>query len=197
MRWTYPILVLYTLALFYLEYAYGQDYLRYYVTDIDGEVLLYGINTTVSTILLVLTAYNFYLCFDALKSEDSIKSYRVFYLLQTLIFLYLALDERFMLHERIGYVLGIHDSFPLLTIGLAELGVLFYFREVGVKGGKYAGQLFLIGLLFTAMVIIDAFAPSKGLFRLASEDLLKLWAVYFLFRYSLSHYRSRPQPVGE
>ena len=192
MRWTYPILIIYTLVLFYLEYAFGQDYLRHYVTDIDGEVLLYGINTTVSTILLVLTAYNFYLCFDALKSEQTMKSYRTFYLLQALIFLYLALDERFMLHERIGYVLGVHDSIPLLAVGLSELGVLFYFREIGHKGAKYARLLFLIGLLFGIMVIIDTFAPSKGLFRLASEDLLKLWAVYFLFRYSLSHYRNRP-----
>lgn len=189
MKWQFSILVLYSLGLFYLEYAFGQDHLRHYVTDIDGEVLLYAINTTLSMILLALTAYNFYLCFDHFKSRSNKNSEWVFYLLQSLIFLYLALDERFMLHERIGYVIGFHDSIPLLMVAVAELGVLYYFRETAFKDQSFKTILFISGVLFALMLFVDAFAPSRALFRLAAEDLLKLWAVYLLFRYSLKHYR--------
>lgn len=178
-------LLIYSFAIISAELYGGQDYVRHYVSDIDGEVLLYGINTTLSTIILSITSYTFVICYLMQNGTKVIeRNWHFFFASQAIIFAYLAMDERFMLHERIGYVLGIHDSIPLLFLAVVEFVLLYNFGELTRRRSKEFKSLMAAAICFSIMIIIDAFGPSKGLLRLSLEDLFKIWAVFFLFRYS-------------
>ena len=113
---------------------------------------------------------------------------KMFFLLQAIIFGYLALDERFMLHERIGFVLGIHDAILLLMVGVAELAVLYFFKQIGFSILKINKFILLAAVGFLIMLVIDAFGASRGFLRLSAEDLLKLWAIFFLYQYAMQLY---------
>ena len=188
MRFQLLIMLFYSLGIITLEILYGHDHVRYYVTDLKGEVYLYGINTTLSTILLALTSFTFYLSYRHEKGDNESTEMSRFFLIQALIFAYLALDERFMLHERIGYVLGIHDSFPLLAVALAELGLLIYYKQLSFSFKNINKFLILAAIGFTIMMTVDVFGASKGFLRLSAEDLFKLWAIFFLLQYALEFY---------
>ena len=113
------LLIIYSIFIISIEFLFGQPHVREYLTDIKGDVILFGINTTLTTLFLVLIAYNFMLCtVNYKKSEKSEKSFLPFFVLQTALFLYLAMDERFRIHERIGRHLGLDDAFVLASIGL-------------------------------------------------------------------------------
>ena len=171
-----------------LEIFFGHDYIRYYLTDLKGEVLLYGINTTIATVLLALTSFVFFLSYRHESEGDKTSKMSLFFLFQAIIFGYLALDERFMLHERIGYVLGIHDSIILLLVGVAELAVLFYFKQISMSILKINKYILIAALGFLIMIIVDVFGASRGFLRLSTEDLFKLWAIFFLFQYAMEFY---------
>lgn len=188
MRWQLVFLVLYSISILLLESLYGQDYIRLYMTDLEGDVLLYGINTTISMTLLAFTALIFYLCYVHERTSNRSSEESKFFLLQCLIFVYLAIDERFLLHERIGYVLGIHDAFPLLFVGMAELFLLLRFRQIRLFPLQVHKYVILAGIGFVLMMTLDVFAPSRAFLRLSAEDLFKLWAVFFLFRYAMDFY---------
>ena len=95
------LLIIYSVFIIYNEFLFGQLHVRQYLTDIKGDVILFGINTTFTTLFLVLIAYNFFLCTVNYKKSE--KSFLPFFIFQTALFLFLAMDERFMIHERIGY----------------------------------------------------------------------------------------------
>lgn len=189
MKWYFPILVLYSVFIILLEYNYGQDHVRHYLTDSQGPVLLFGIHTTITTILLSITSYNFLLCYFFAKDTKVEKiDYKLFFISQSILFLYLALDERFMLHERIGFVLGIRDAYPLLLVAIAEAFLLLYFKEIRIASIKWKSTLVMGAVCFSIMVIIDTFAPLNSPLRLSFEDLFKLWGIFFLFKYSCAKY---------
>ncbi len=192
MKWQIPLLAFYSLVILAIEFMNGQDYVRHYVTDLDDAGLFYGLNTTICTILLVLTAYNFYLSYSAKEESvgNGMLNFDLFYAAQALIFLYLAADERFMLHERIGRVLGVSDNLPLLIVGLVEVGLLYKFQQLKWKNGKQFKLLFVGGILFMLMMLVDNFVPPQTILRLSVEDLLKLWAIFLLFQYSSLIYKN-------
>ena len=182
--WQIVLLGLYSICIIAIELSSGQPEVRHYLTDIRGPVLLYGLNTSLTTILLILTAYNFWLGW---KRNNSKEIYgfddRNYFLLQSLIFIYLALDERFMIHERAAFVLGIHDAFPLIGVAVVELFVLWKFQALNPdKPGRRL--IYISATLFALMMLIDAFGGSDRVLRLSLEDLTKLWAIFCLFLYS-------------
>ena len=186
LRWQLVLLTLYSIGILTVEYVSGQSAVRHYVTDIDATGLFYGINTTISTVLLVLCAYNFWLCFRVSSIGPNHSFPAIFYLLQILVFTYLALDERFMLHERAAFVLGFHDGILLVTVGLFQLFVLYKFEALK-KDSPGFKLLLTSAILFAIMLLIDAAGDSIRPLRLSIEDLCKLWAIFVLFLYSLKH----------
>ncbi|MCW5518103.1 hypothetical protein [Muriicola sp. Z0-33] len=181
------LLIIYSFFIIYNEFLFGQLHVRQYLTDIKGDVILFGINTTFTTIFLVLIAYNFFLCTVNYKKSE--KSDLPFFVFQTALFLYLAIDERFMIHESLGYHLGFKDAFLLVSIGLFELIILYYYKELNWKKTVKSYALYLGGLFFGIMILIDTFGAKNGILRLSFEDLSKTWAIFFLFIYSFEFYK--------
>jgi hypothetical protein len=184
-RWYYTILILFSIIIITLESKFGQDYVRHYLTDLKGPVLFYGIQTTITTVLLVIISYNFILTYFFAKNIPTHpKNFKLFFLSQALVFLFLAVDERFMIHERIAFVLKIHDAIPLLGIAVFQLLIFIYYR-VYCKTLIYWNSPIVLGsICFAVMILIDAFAPLNAGLRLSFEDLFKLWGIFFFFRYS-------------
>lgn len=196
LRFGILFLIAYSSFILASELLFGQDYVRKYLTDIKGDVIFFGINTTLTTLFLALTAYNFFLCAMSCKKTDkSRKDLLSFFIVQSILFLFLALDERFMVHERIGFLLGFEDAYLLGLIGVFELVLLYRSKEIYWAGKLKSYALYLGGLLFGVMLIIDAFGADKGLLRLSFEDLSKTWAIFFLFIYSFETYRLHSKPI--
>jgi len=168
---------LYSLFLITIEWQFGQTYVRQYLTDIKGDVIFYAVNTSLSAVLLwataLLFAINLY-CIPRYSREY------YFSVSQIIIFSYLGLDDRFMLHELLGYVLQINDSFILLAIGFLELGLLHFLAELPNRQRSTRYFLYCAGLCFAAMTVIDTKFPSAMLLRLTLEDTSKVWAGLFL-----------------
>ena len=189
LKWVIPILIVYSLFIMAIEYKLGQNYVRHYLTDLKGPVLLFGIHTTITTVLLSIISYQFVLTYCFAKGiNESNKRFKFFFLFQAVLFLILAFDDRFMLHERIAYVLGFHDAIPLLILAFSELAVLLYFKEIKLKAIKWNSPLILGSICFAIMIIIDVFAPLHSTMRLSIEDLFKLWGIFFLFNYACKTY---------
>lgn len=189
MRWYVPVILIYSALICVLEFNYGQDYARHYLTDAKGPVLFYGIHTIITTVLLCIISYNFILCyFFAQKTKRDGLEFKWFFISQSLVFLYLAIDDRFMLHERIAYVLGISDAIPLLVLAIIEAVLLVYYKQISLGAIKWNSAIILGSICFSIMIIIDTFAPLNGILRLSFEDLFKLWGIFFLFRFSCITY---------
>ena len=123
-------LILYTFLILFIEYTQGQEVVRHYVSDVKGEVPFYAVNTTLTTIILVLTAYNFGLVF--LKLDLKNKQYGripLFVLTQIFVFALLAFDDRFMLHETIRKQFQVSDSLLHVVILIIEIIVFFYCKQ--------------------------------------------------------------------
>lgn len=103
---------------------------------------------------------------------------------QVIFFLYLASDERLLIHEKTAAVLGMNDSFLILGLGLVELALLFFFGEVVKQPWRLKGWLLPVCAFFGLMVFVDAFLPERMPGRLALEDLSKIWAIVFLLIYA-------------
>ncbi len=186
------LLIIYSIFIIAIEYLFGQPHVREYLGDIKGDVILFGINTTLTTLFLVLIAYNFILCtVNYKKSEKSEKSFLPFFVLQTALFLYLAIDERFMIHERIGHYLGFESAYLLASIGLFELIILYHYKELNWQKTVKSYTLYLACIFFGIMILLDAFGTADGKLRLSFEDLSKTWAIFFLFIYSFEFYKLR------
>lgn len=184
------ILLLYSIIIFGLELISGQQYVREYLDDIKGEVIFYGINTTINTILLTIISYTFILCkVNYMQLNKGKKSFLPFLVLQFTVFLYLAIDERFIVHERIGYILGIADEYLLVLIGVFELIILYKWNELNWTNNLKSYALYFGGLFFGIMILIDYFGGQNTIMRLSLEEISKTWAIFFLFIYSLEFYK--------
>jgi hypothetical protein len=197
LKWYFPILIIYSIIIITLEYSFGADHIRHYLTDIKGPVFFYGIQTTVTTVLLSITSYNFILSYVFAKqiTMRSSRNLRFFFLSQAILFLYLAIDERFILHESIGGFIGFNDALILLLIAFVQLVVFMYFKDF-IKTLIYWNSPLVLGsICFVIMIIIDGFVPRDTNLRLSFEDLFKLWGIFFFFRYSYSVYDRLVKPV--
>ena len=188
------LLTLYSIAIIAIEYVMGATTARYYLTDISGPVVFYAVNTSLTTMLLALVIYNFVLCLDRSSiRRDRFLAGGWFIWSQIAIFGFLVLDERFMIHERLGGILGVNDAFILLGLGFIELFLLIKIGDIVWSKNPKSIAIVLAGFLFGIMIFIDAFLPSELTLRLSLEDLSKTWACFFLFVYS--YYKMREIPA--
>jgi hypothetical protein len=186
----------YTAALLSIEYRFGQDYVRNYFTDITGPVQFYAVNTTLSAFLLWTIALIFVACWWLCEAEDSKKPQR-FYASQALLFLYLGIDERFMLHEWWGELLDKNDAYFVLLPGVLLLASLWLWGELEQQTGRAKLYLLLAGALFAVMVVFDVIVPDQWLWRLSIEDLSKLWSDICLFLFAWEVFKQRIEQIKQ
>ena len=171
----------YSVLLLITEARTSQAYVRNYFTDLRGPVFFFGVNTSLSVAFLGGTAL---LCAVALLIHDAPRPWLTvdgrFLLTQVAAFAYLAMDDRFLLHERIGARLGVEDAWLVLALGVGEWLLLTYFRR---SWDVKPARLLLAGaaLFFALMIIIDGAVPPEVTLRLSIEDLSKTWSGFFLF----------------
>lgn len=166
---------IYSLTLLWIEWSTSQEYVRYFFTDIKGPVLFYAINTTLSVFLLWTVALLFGICLLFVDRKQQPREF-LFCISQIIIFTYLGLDDRFLLHEHLSEWLHHNDAYILLGLGFLELGFLIGLGNVSQRPLKAKIFLGSAAILFAIMIVIDAKLPSHLLFRLSLEDLTKLWA---------------------
>lgn len=192
--WIFLLLLpVYSAALLWTELRTSQAYVRQFFTDIEGDVLFYAVNTSLS--IFLLAGAGLLLIFAALTGNvGGTGRARPFLLSQGAMFALLAFDDRFQLHERIGYRLGIGDHFVMLGWAVAELVLLVLFcrpRHLTIKmAAFFAAGTFCFGL----MMVFDALMPSGMVLRLSIEDLAKTWgaAMFFAFGWHAARLHLRP-----
>jgi len=178
------LLSIYSFIIIALELKFGQAYIRHYMTDIEGPVRFFAINTSISVFLLWSCAVLFLLIISITENWTNRGHDRLFYISQVLLFLYLGVDDRFKVHEPLGGIVGFNDAFVLLIIGAGELAVLYFLGNLKQYPKKVLLYLFVAGAFFGAMVFIDGFVQSELVLRLSLEDLTKTWASFFLFMFA-------------
>jgi len=182
------LLSMYTVGLLLLEWETSQQDVRLLFTDIGGDTPLYGLNTTVCVGLLWGAGLLFGVM--GLTSPRAAGLQRAFGFSQAMVFIYLAMDERFQLHERIGRRLGVEDAFVLGAIGLLEIALLWRPGEILSRGRRQVCLMAAAGAAFGAMVFVDAALPSSMTLRLSAEDLLKTWACALIFLFAWENCRT-------
>ena len=168
-------LSIYSAVLIATELLTSQDHVRQYFTDIEGDVFFFAINTSLSAFLLSGTAL--LLAFAALAGPTGkVDRMGWFLLSQAGMFGFLAMDDRFLVHEALAYRLAIGDHFVMLTWAVAETGLLVSLgRPVFVT--VRVAALFAAGCAFFALMLsFDALVPHDMVLRLSIEDLSKSWA---------------------
>lgn len=173
------IIVLYSLSLLWIEWQFSQSGVRLYVTDIKGDTFFYAIHTTLNMTLLWATALLFVVSIQCIDKNRE-KLFFYFAISQIILFTYLGFDDRFLIHELAGQILGVNDAYLLLLIGCAEVVILLILGELGQKPRKALIFLGLASVLFFIMIVIDAKFPARMPFRLSLEELTKFWASLFL-----------------
>ncbi|MDZ4306446.1 hypothetical protein [Allopontixanthobacter sp.] len=208
--WLIPFagMCIYSAVLLGIEASTSQDVARIYFTDIGmpskpgrfapatGHIG-YGVNTSLSAFLFECAGA--FAIFAALADRKPYSRAALFFFLQGLIFVYLGLDDRFMLHERLGAMLNIYSSIVLiLAVILNALLYLWLFRS-SYFNGRMVILLLVAGGLSGAMLAVDFVWPKDMVLRLSVEDLLKSWSGFFflLFAWEAARFRLVGQPQGE
>ena len=170
---------------------FGQDQVRGFFSDIvtgtDHPLpyrAFFGINTTLTVVMLMGAALLFFVCVSYSARQGVTGKIGFFQCSQVVFFIYLASDERLLIHEKMAAVLGVNDSFLILGLGLIELGLLFSVGEVIKQSWSVKRWLLPVCGFFGVMVFVDAFLPERMAGRLAVEDLSKTWATAFLLIYA-------------
>lgn len=105
-----------------------------------------------------------------------------FYRSQVVFFGYLALDDRFLIHEKINRHLN--EFLFWLGLGILELIFIAIWGNFVCWNNRIKINLYKAAFCFALMVAIDTFYPSEMIPRLSLEDLSKTWANTFLFLFS-------------
>jgi hypothetical protein len=185
------VLAAYSLALLVLEATTSQATVRPYFSDIGEDQPLFAVNTTISASLLAGAALLMLFAALSTSSHGSRREGR-FLLSQAALFGFLAADDRFQLHERIGWRLGIPDHYVLFVWALLAALALAALHPPSPP--RRAVALYMAGAsLFAAMFVIDAFAPAEAALRLSIEDLCKVWgaAMFFAFGWIAARHHLR------
>ena len=184
-------LLVYSACLLSLDLQHGQYAVRGYFSDIVTATnfpvfcdTLFGINTSISVLLLGGCALLYLVCIGSPSSKPTGWKSTLFLWSQVVFFLYVAADERLRIHEWLGGFFEVEDAFILLALGVLETFFIVYFGDVMRQSWQTKIYLLIACLFFGLMVFVDAFIHSDMLGRLAVEDLSKLWAVVFLFVYA-------------
>lgn len=180
----YFLLTLYCAILISLEITISQKFVRNFFTDIEGSVHFYAVNTSLSVFLLLATALIFAASLVSTVTTVNNRQQIFFYRSQILFFGYLALDDRFLIHEKIRYVLNTNDIFIFLGLGILELILIVLWGNFSRWNNRIKNNLYKAAFCFAVMVAVDTFYPSEMVPRLSLEDLSKTWANTFLFLFS-------------
>jgi hypothetical protein len=174
-------LLVYSITLLYIEKHTSQDFVRNFLTDIEGPVFFYAINTSLSVFFLWSTALIFVvclLCIEPLKAQQE----QWFYFSQIGLFGWLGCDDRFLIHEHLSP--WISEVYIMLGLALLEVYFLITLGRLSKQPPSAVFYLYL-GAIFTGiMMVIDTFIPSQMVLRLSAEDLSKLWGTVFLFLFA-------------
>lgn len=126
----------YSIFLLCVEWQTSQEFVRHFMTDIEGPVPFYAINTTISTFLLWASALLFAVCLMCAEEANAAIKEKWFFLSQVLIFGFLGCDDRFRFHETLAGELRIGDHFVLLTIAVVEVLCLLSLGGVRVMRSR-------------------------------------------------------------
>jgi hypothetical protein len=176
--------VAYSATLLLIEWKTSQNYVRNFFTDIQGPVQFYAVNTTLSVFLLWSAALILGVCIVVAKTMPGFERRRRFYLAQALVFAYLGLDDRFMLHEWVGAQLNTQDHYLLMAVGAFNVLAIAFLADREAFAGL-PGRFFALAVGFsTVMLVIDAKFPGEMVLRLSLEDLSKTWGALFFFLFA-------------
>lgn len=188
------LLGVYSFALLLVDLQLGQEFARGYFSDIvvgtDYPLpyrAFYGINTSLTVVLLSGIALLFLVCMGAGRNNGKQDRQFWFQWSQIFFFIYLACDDRLLIHEKAGSVLGVEDALLIGALGVLELLFLFLVGDVLRQPWKVKGWLLPAAGCFAIMVCIDGLFPSGMRGRLAVEDLSKMWAIVFLWVYAWTY----------
>ncbi|MDM8568438.1 hypothetical protein QUF50_02775 [Thiotrichales bacterium HSG1] len=177
------LITVYSIVLLIVEWQTSQNFVRQFLTDIgQHEIVGYAVNTSLSVFLLWATALLFMVSLSCVDKKNTQQYW--FFISQIIMFVYLGCDERFLIHENVGRLLGRNDAYLLLGLGLLEVGLLVWLGNLSEKTQLARKFLYTAALLFAIMVVIDAKFPSKMVLRLSLEELTKLWADICLFLFA-------------
>lgn len=193
-RWIAPFLLLiYSGGMLYADIFISREFARYFFTDIGQPYRLgyfapadgfigYGINTSLS--LLMLSCAATFLLFCSVSNKKNLDDRSKFFLSQSIVLYYMAIDDRFMIHERFSD--NFHVSSSWVFLALIMVYALIYarwFREEYFTFSMFK-SLSYAALLFSLMIVVDEMVDGAIAGRLAIEDLAKVWSGYFLLRFS-------------
>lgn len=181
---SFGLVFMYSITLIIAEFRFSQDYVRSYFTDIYGPVFFYAINTTISTTLLSSTALIFVISAMCVEEIGRWRRKKLFYFSQALLFVYLCVDERFMIHEYVGMWFGFDDALVLVVIAIVEAAVLLVLGDLKSRSRTSLFYLCVGAVFFGIMLLIDGLIPKRAALRLSFEDLSKVWAEVFLFLFA-------------
>ncbi|MET0376091.1 MAG: hypothetical protein ABW128_17775 [Rhizorhabdus sp.] len=180
-----------------IEAQTSQVYVRNYFTDIEGPVVFYAVNTTLSSGLLYTTFL--LLAFSVLADPARWDGQATLFLTQALFCLYLAIDDRFKFHERLTDLTGVNDPYIMAGISLAVLGAYLIMWRPWMFTWPMAVALTAAAGFFFVMLVFDALMPHDMFMRLSIEDLSKTWSA-FMFAFLAwegARYRLIGIPRGE
>jgi hypothetical protein len=182
------------MTLLVIEWQFSYKIAKYFFADIEGPVPFYAINTSLTFSVLWATALVFTICLQCIDKTKESQDY-FFYISQVIMFFYLGMDERFMIHERLGRWFNFNDAYWLLFLGFVEIGLLLKLGDIYNKPSR--NLVFIAALLFAVMIVIDATFPKYLLFRLSLEDLSKLWSAILLFLFAWDTLLFRLKPLQQ
>ncbi|MET0374245.1 MAG: hypothetical protein ABW128_08305 [Rhizorhabdus sp.] len=180
-----------------IEAQTSQAYVRNYFTDIEGPVVFYAVNTTLSSGLLYTTFL--LLVFSVLADPTRWDGQAKLFLTQALFCLYLAVDDRFKFHERLTDLTGVNDPYIMAGTSLAVLGAYLVLWRPWMFTWPMAVALMAAAGFFFVMLVFDALMPHDMFMRLSIEDLSKTWSA-FMFAFLAwegARYRLIGIPRGE
>ena len=202
-------LVAYTVLMLWIEGTTSQEYVRRYFTDIGrptkagffaaptGETVFYAVNTSLSSFLLACAGV--LLVFAVFARAGQWTKREGLYLGQGAIFLWLAMDDRFMFHEHLGALLHIPSTFILMAALAINLAIYLIFFRPAYFSPRMAFLLICAGVAFVLMMVCDLVLPHEMFLRLSLEDLLKTWAgfAFLSFAWEAARFRLVGEPARE
>ena len=180
----------YTLAILMFEWTYSQAAVRPIFQDIYGDTAFKGLNTTLCVAFLWGAAILFSVVAVCCSGREDRRMEQWFALSQVALFAYLACDDRFQFHERIGRQLSIDDSYVVGALGVLEVFLIWKLGRFGTRDLMQRRSVLLAGGLFGVMAFVDSALPSDLRLRLSAEDLLKAWSCAMLFLFAWDSCRS-------
>lgn len=173
------VLVAYSVALLSAELLGGEALARDLCGDLLGMTRFHGVNTTLSVFLLGSGALLLVFT-QATRVVD--RRERRYFQAQAALLAWLAVDDRFLVHETLGERTGVPDALILFASGLVQLGVLWRMARLPERSVRARRLLFWAAGAFALMCAVDATQhafPWPG--RMTTEDLAKTWGCACLF----------------